>query len=45
MSDKKKLIAMFTQKSQCILLDECFNENVRQNCVLGKLVKIAGRNV
>jgi len=36
---------MFKQKSQCLLLDECFNENVRQNCVWGKLVKTAGRNV
>lgn len=36
---------MFKQKSQCLLLDECFNENVKQNCVWGKLVKTAGRNV
>ena len=36
---------MFKQKSQYPLLDECFNENVKQNCVWGKLVKTAGRNV
>ena len=36
---------MVKQKSQCVLLDECFIENVKQNCVWGKLVKTAERNV
>ena len=36
---------MFKQKSQCLLLEECFNENVKQNCVWGKLAKTAGRNI
>ena len=45
MSDKKINYNVGLQKSQCLLLDECFNANVRQNCVWGKLVGTAGRNI